>query len=236
MDMIDESVLASLPETEYVYILKDLDITGYYKIGMTKNISQRITHFGVTLPFRVGIVRVMPTMNARALESVLHRRYAACRKDGEWFDLSDADLQEVLSMGSDVCDLSRDFVVHFYTKKTVNQVQLLRKQMLDYLGEERAKQINLKDESHLHRGYGLYVCFEADFTRNVVVVARKIGSQSTCMFYTGIAPVIATYEMLNGIGRKENLLTTITEVEGLMDLLKIATVFARQLEKEEIAS
>lgn len=81
--------LEKLPNTEYVYVIQDIDISGYYKIGRTSNPSQRMATFGVQLPFRTAILRVIPCENSRRVEDHLHNHFHFSRKNGEWFDLNE---------------------------------------------------------------------------------------------------------------------------------------------------
>lgn len=88
--------LAGLPEGGYVYLVRDLDVTGYYKIGRTTRPSQRITHFDVKLPFNIGVVCLIPSDACADLEAQLHRKYRHRRINGEWFNLSDDDVLNFL--------------------------------------------------------------------------------------------------------------------------------------------
>lgn len=88
--------LENLLGGEYVYIIQDVDISGYYKIGRTKNPTQRMGTFGVQLPFKTEIVRVIPCAESSKVETYLHKHLATKRVNGEWFDLSPRDLIWVL--------------------------------------------------------------------------------------------------------------------------------------------
>jgi hypothetical protein len=86
-------------ESACVYILQDIDVTGYYKIGKSTKPRSRIGHFDTKLPFRVRVVHIIPTTDCSALERRLHRQYASKRKRGEWFALDDADVQAIMQIG-----------------------------------------------------------------------------------------------------------------------------------------
>lgn len=79
----------------WIYVLRDLDITGYCKIGKTRQPYNRMKAFGVKLPIRTELVHVIKCDNADMTESVLHRRYDQYRKRGEWFDLPEKILNEL---------------------------------------------------------------------------------------------------------------------------------------------
>lgn len=83
----------------YVYVIQDVDISHYYKIGYTGNLKERIDdYFGVKLPFQTEYVAIIESGDARTLEWQLHQRYAESRKRGEWFDLSRDDVHEICRM------------------------------------------------------------------------------------------------------------------------------------------
>lgn len=80
----------------YVYVIQDIDISHYYKIGFTSNLKERIDdYFGVKLPFQTEYVAIIESNDARTLEQQLHQRYAESRKRGEWFALSDSQVREI---------------------------------------------------------------------------------------------------------------------------------------------
>lgn len=81
----------------YVYILQS--DSGYWKIGRAKNPDDRMKTFSVKLPFMVNYEIVIPSTDYVALEKELHERFAYCRVNGEWFDLTDGD----------ILDLKREF-------------------------------------------------------------------------------------------------------------------------------
>jgi hypothetical protein len=81
-----------------VYIIQDIDVTGYYKIGKTQQPVDRIGHFDTMLPFDVQVVHLITSKDCNALETVLHRHFASKRVRGEWFALTDADVQWIKQM------------------------------------------------------------------------------------------------------------------------------------------
>lgn len=82
----------------YVYVLQDVDVTGFCKIGKTTTPVDRLTHFDVKLPFAVRLVHVIETHDCSRLEAVLHNRFASKRVRGEWFKLTDADIAWLLQL------------------------------------------------------------------------------------------------------------------------------------------
>lgn len=81
----------------YVYLLKMVN-GDYYKIGRTKNYQNRLETFGVKLPFSVEYEYIIQTKDMYALESELHQRFAAKRVNGEWFALSQVDIDYIKSL------------------------------------------------------------------------------------------------------------------------------------------
>ena len=82
----------------YVYILHDVDHTGYYKIGSTNYPPTRLRRLGVLLPFEPKLELILESKDRYGLEGYLHDRYADLRKNGEWFALTDDHLTEIEDM------------------------------------------------------------------------------------------------------------------------------------------
>ncbi len=81
---------------EYVYILTWG--AGIYKIGLTNSIQNRTMQLGILLPFKVDCIHKIETYDARSVERILHRKYADRRLNGEWFRLSDQDIEDIKHM------------------------------------------------------------------------------------------------------------------------------------------
>ena len=79
----------------YIYVIQDTEFSKRYKIGRTNNPERRLNEIRAILPGRSEIVAIVDTQDAPALEWQLHARYAASRKRGEWFDLSDSQVREI---------------------------------------------------------------------------------------------------------------------------------------------
>ena len=78
---------------DFLHIIKN---EGLYKIGFTANIKRRLkdykSHNG-----NVNLVYVIKSDNCFELESIIHQEYSKQRITGEWFDLSDNDLFNIIS-------------------------------------------------------------------------------------------------------------------------------------------
>lgn len=77
----------------YIYIIK---CSGLYKIGRALDVQKRIGE--MTLPQRPELVSSVFSLEYGALEKGLHAMFADRRKHGEWFDLSDEQLEQVKSL------------------------------------------------------------------------------------------------------------------------------------------
>jgi hypothetical protein len=69
-----------------------------YKIGKTINLSERTRLFAVKLPFPNSLVHHFRADDYTAAERGLHLKYADKRLEGEWFDLTAADLADLRQM------------------------------------------------------------------------------------------------------------------------------------------
>ncbi|WP_440962800.1 GIY-YIG nuclease family protein [Massilia sp. GER05] len=73
----------------YIYVLS----SEYgYKIGKTRHLHDRTRLFAVKLPFPFEVALTGWCAQYSRTERDLHREFAAKRLEGEWFELSDADL------------------------------------------------------------------------------------------------------------------------------------------------
>lgn len=75
----------------YVYIIKDIELTGQSKIGHTSTPGRRIYEFGVQLPFQTMVVMLVRSDNCLRLESLLHSIFSDKRTNGEWFTLTELE-------------------------------------------------------------------------------------------------------------------------------------------------
>lgn len=80
----------SSPSHGFVYILGCPE--GYYKIGRSTTLTDRIQQLAIQLPFKVHVVCILFALDCRAKERDLHRTFKSKRVNGEWFKLSDNDL------------------------------------------------------------------------------------------------------------------------------------------------
>lgn len=94
MNQLKDSL--SSPEiTGYVYIVR---AGQYFKIGRTKDITNRLTQLAIQLPEKPILLHTISTSNPIAAEQYFHDRFSLRRLNGEWFALSDDDIDALQSI------------------------------------------------------------------------------------------------------------------------------------------
>lgn len=83
----------------YVYVIRS---PLGFKIGKTVNLKSRTRLFEVKLPFKISIEHYAWFDDYTYAERNFHIAYHAKRLEGEWFDLSAADLVEIKKLGMSV--------------------------------------------------------------------------------------------------------------------------------------
>ena len=91
-----ESRPSSSPTGGYVYVIRSK--LGF-KIGKTVNVRSRTRLFAVRLPFPTSIEHYAWFEDYTHAERSFHLRYHTKRLEGEWFDLSESDLDAIKSEG-----------------------------------------------------------------------------------------------------------------------------------------
>lgn len=74
----------------FVYLLRAGD---YYKIGKTINPSSRIKTISLQMPFPVEVFAIIPSLDYARLETLLHNVFHSKNTNGEWFCLTDPDIE-----------------------------------------------------------------------------------------------------------------------------------------------
>lgn len=74
----------------FVYLFKS---GRFHKIGKSNSAGRCEYELGIQLPERVETVHVIRTDDPSSIEEYWHKRFAAKRKRGEWFDLDTADIK-----------------------------------------------------------------------------------------------------------------------------------------------
>lgn len=81
----------------YIYLVEG---ENSYKIGKSKQLPARLKAFGLQLPFTTTLIHSIPTSDMVWAETSLHRTFAHCRKNGEWFDLTPDEVAWVCAIPS----------------------------------------------------------------------------------------------------------------------------------------
>jgi hypothetical protein len=74
----------------FVYLMRS---GRYYKIGRTNHVGGRERDLAIQMPDRLSTLHSIRTDDPVGIEAYWHNRFAARRKNGEWFDLSAADVK-----------------------------------------------------------------------------------------------------------------------------------------------
>jgi hypothetical protein len=85
-----EEVEGETPREGFVYLLKS---GRHYKIGLTYDVGRRQYDLAIQLPDPVSREHVIATDDPVGIERYWHERFAERRKNGEWFELTRADIK-----------------------------------------------------------------------------------------------------------------------------------------------
>ena len=80
----------------YVYLMRSSN--GYYKIGISKNVNNRLGGIKRQFPIQVEIIHYIACADQRKAEAFLHRKYFTKRVEYEWFDLDAQDIHWITSL------------------------------------------------------------------------------------------------------------------------------------------
>lgn len=83
----------------YVYLLRADN--GIYKIGRTKRLDDRITRLSVELPYQLELICAIATDDMHDLEGKLHHRFADQRVNGEWFSLTNENVESIKEVSNE---------------------------------------------------------------------------------------------------------------------------------------
>lgn len=92
MPPIDESQIADKPG--YVYFLKD-SMTGLIKVGRSRNVKQRKSEIDTSSPTKTTLLHEIYCRDCHLAEKHFHNFFAAKHRRGEWFALTDRDMEAI---------------------------------------------------------------------------------------------------------------------------------------------
>jgi hypothetical protein len=96
---------------EYIEIIEDLGINNrgfiyvlnadpYYKIGLTKRTPEkRLAEISPKMPFEPSLCLSYQSSDVYEEEAFLHEQFADKRVNGEWFELTDDDIEYIAKRG-----------------------------------------------------------------------------------------------------------------------------------------
>ena len=86
-------------EHGYVYVLQvPIMDPALYKIGRAKVLKDRIDTLGVQLPWELEVIAHVETDDYKGLEEELHLKFADKRIKGEWFRLTEEDVEWIKNL------------------------------------------------------------------------------------------------------------------------------------------
>lgn len=91
-DQITEDDIGNKEQKGYVYLVQH-GARKEYKIGRTNNPIRREGELNIELPERLQPIHWVETDDPSGIERYWHNRFANKRKNGEWFELTPADLK-----------------------------------------------------------------------------------------------------------------------------------------------
>ena len=89
-DAFEEHIKTTKETVGYVYILKS---EHGYKIGKSKHLKSRMSHFGTKLPFKVRLWGLVKSKDYSDIEKEMHAGFEDKLINGEWFGLDANDLE-----------------------------------------------------------------------------------------------------------------------------------------------
>lgn len=87
-----------MPQTCYIYATKSSAFPGLVKIGMTQDVSKRLSQLNTACaPAPHVIVTVAPTFDKDRDEKAAHTHFSNARREGEFFEISEAEVKDYFS-------------------------------------------------------------------------------------------------------------------------------------------
>lgn len=136
----------------HVYILGSS--LGFYKIGLTTNLQQRFSNFGVKLPFDVWLEDCHIYYDCRYAEAYWHIYFGHLRVNGEWFKLDQRDLDTFHNTPDDMRTDFKLQVLYENDDWIPWNVEVMSKVLSDFAAFTQTKKIALAEYYHGHFSRG----------------------------------------------------------------------------------
>lgn len=81
----------------FIYLIRS-GVSNRYKIGISKNVPSRLNTLQTGNPEMLSLLRAFPAIDALKQEQDLHSHYGEKRVNGEWFVLTEYDVEYFLSI------------------------------------------------------------------------------------------------------------------------------------------
>jgi phage regulator Rha-like protein len=82
---------------KHIYIIKNEN--NLYKIGVAKNVNKRINAIKTQSAHKIQVIFISKQIyNALKIESVIHKKYKLKRIIGEWFELNEDDVNDIIKI------------------------------------------------------------------------------------------------------------------------------------------
>jgi len=86
------------PTPGVVYLLR---MGQQFKIGLTRNLQQRLQALRQKCHADLELIHSIPTLDPRRLEAFYHSHFASKRINGEWFRLDEEDVQAFIAVAQE---------------------------------------------------------------------------------------------------------------------------------------
>ena len=90
----------SRKRTGFIYLIRSN--TGHYKIGRTTNLDLRIKSYSREYPIKTKVIHSFKCDDYVNIDSYLLRKFQNKQLQGEWFDLSDSDIEWIKNLDGDI--------------------------------------------------------------------------------------------------------------------------------------
>jgi len=111
---VQETMVSQTPISQYIYATKSVAFPGLLKIGRTTNMKTRLSQLNISCaPAPHVLVAIVPTLNMERDEYLVHDHFAAQRKRGEFFHVSESEIKQYFT----------DVILQRYQKELLESMQ-----------------------------------------------------------------------------------------------------------------